>query len=321
MNPPAATARGRDDARAGAWASMAAAAAPAAVRNVFTVDVEDWYHLKVEAPGTWDAHENRVEVGTRIVLDLLARHGVRGTFFVLGYAADRNRDLVREISAAGHEIACHGYWHQYVYRQTAAEFEEDLKRSLGLLRDLTGQPIHGFRASSFSVSAKTPWFWEALVRHGVTYDSSTFPVKNFLYGGLATRPEPHLMPGLDLVEIPVVPTTLAGVNIPFSGGFYLRFHPRGFLDRAARRLNRNGHPVIYYVHPWEYDLAQPRMALNALWRFFRYHRLSAMAPVTDALLARGRFQTMSELADAVRAGNEGAPVAPSGPRRMPDAPR
>lgn len=273
----------------------------APVRNVFTVDVEDWYHLKVDAADTWDAHENRVDRSTRLVLDLMAESGVRGTFFVLGYVADRNPDLVRAIADAGHEVACHGYWHQYVYRQTAADFEEDLKRGLGTLRDRTGQAIVGFRASSFSVSAKTPWVWEALVRNGVSYDSSTFPVLNFLYGGLPTPPEPHRMAGVDLVEIPVAPTPLLGVNIPFSGGFYLRLHPAAFIDRAERRLNRRGRPVIYYVHPWEYDLEQPRMPLSPIWTFFRYHRLSAMAPVTARILRRGAFQTMAELAASVRA--------------------
>lgn len=271
------------------------------VRNVFTVDVEDWYHLKVDAPETWDAHENRVDRSTRLVMELMAERGVRGTFFVLGYVADRNPDLVREISAAGHEVACHGYWHQYVYRQTAADFEQDLKRALGTLRDLTGQPITGFRASSFSVSRKTPWVWEALARNGIDYDSSTFPVLNLLYGGLRIRPEPHRLNGFDLVEIPVAPTPILGVNIPFSGGFYLRAHPAAFIDRAERRLNRQGRPVIYYVHPWEYDLDQPRMPLSPLWTFFRYHRLGAMASVTARLLERGGFQTMADLAHSVRA--------------------
>lgn len=272
-----------------------------AVRNIFTVDVEDWYHLKLDATDTWDAHENRVDRSTRTVLDLLAERGIRGTFFVLGYVADRNPGLVRDIAAAGHEVACHGYWHQYVYRQTAVEFEDDLKRALGTLREMTGQAITGFRASSFSVSDRTPWVWEALARNGITYDSSTFPVLNLLYGGMKTRPEPHRLEGFDLVEIPVAPSPILGVNVPFSGGFYLRFHAAAFIDRAERGLNRRGRPVIYYVHPWEYDLDQPRMSLSPLWKFFRYHRLGAMAPMTRRLLGRGAFQTMEELADRVRA--------------------
>lgn len=263
--------------------------------NVFTIDVEDWYHLKIDEPHTWGGYERRVQVGTDILLEMLAARGITATCFVLAHVAETSPDVVRRIVAAGHEIASHGYNHQLVYRQTEAQFEEDLRRSIGLLEPLAGAPIRGYRASSFSVSPKTPWFWDVLARNGITWDSSVFPVKNPLYGGVDAPPEPHRRPGHDILEIPIAPVSVGGVAVPFAGGFYFRFHPTGFLRWATNRVNRAGRPVIYYVHPWEYDLAQPRMALPPHWRFFRYHRIDAMARATESVLDRGSFETMGAL--------------------------
>jgi polysaccharide deacetylase family protein (PEP-CTERM system associated) len=283
--------------------------------NVFTIDVEDWYHLKIDEPHTWGGFERRTHVGTDILLEMLARRGIRATCFVLAHVAETTPDLVRRIAAAGHEIASHGYNHQLVYRQTEAQFEEDLRRSIGLLEPLAGAPIRGYRASSFSVSPKTPWFWDVLARNGIAWDSSVFPVKNPLYGGVDAPPEPHRrgrdgarsgvagaagvagrVPGHDILEIPIAPVSVGGLAVPFAGGFYFRFHSTAFLRWAANRVNRAGRPVIYYVHPWEYDLEQPRMALPPHWRFFRYHRLGAMARATEAVLDTGAFETMGALA-------------------------
>jgi polysaccharide deacetylase family protein (PEP-CTERM system associated) len=270
------------------------------VKNVFTVDVEDWYHLKIDAIETWGSHERRVHIGVDLLLEMMARHGVRGTFFVLAYVAETSPEVVDRIVAAGHEIASHGYNHQLIYKQTERQFEEDLKRSIGLLGDRTGEAIRGYRASSFSVSPKTPWFWDVLARNGITWDSSTFPVLNAFYGGLKVPPFPHKWPDHDIVEIPISPVPVAGIPVPFSGGFYLRLHTSGFLQWAEGRVNRAGHPSIYYVHPWEYDREQPRMDLSPHWKFFRYHRMGAMAEVTERALERNQFETMGELAERVR---------------------
>jgi polysaccharide deacetylase family protein (PEP-CTERM system associated) len=270
------------------------------VKNVFSVDVEDWYHLKIDAIETWGDHERRVHVGTDKLLAMLARHNIKGTFFVLSYVAETTPDVVRRIVEQGHEIASHGYNHQLVYRQTESQFEEDLKRSLGVLGELAGQPVRGYRASSFSVSPKTPWFWDVLARNGLTWDSSTFPVLNAFYGGLKVSPKPHMVTSHDIVEIPIAPVGVAGCPVPFSGGFYFRLHSLAFLEWAERQLNKAGRPAIYYVHPWEYDPGQPHMDLPPHWRFFRYHRLAAMERATERVLARGAFQTMGELAREVR---------------------
>jgi polysaccharide deacetylase family protein (PEP-CTERM system associated) len=271
------------------------------VKNVFTVDVEDWYHLKIDAMETWAEHERRVHIGTDRLLEMLERHGVRGTFFVLAYVAETTPEVVKRIVAAGHEIASHGYNHQLVYKQTERGFEEDLKRSLGLLGDLAGAAVQGYRASSFSVSPKTPWFWDVLTRNGITWDSSTFPVLNAFYGGMKVPSQPHLRPGHDIVEIPIAPVSVGGLLIPFSGGFYFRLHASRFLDWSRARLNAAGQPAIYYVHPWEYDLEQPRMDLPPHWRFFRYHRMAAMPQVTARALSAGAFETMGDLAARTRA--------------------
>lgn len=283
-------------------ANAATASDAAAGVRCFSIDVEDWYHFKIDQPETWNSHERRVAIGTDILLAMLDRHRVRATCFILAHVAETSPDVVKRIDAAGHEIASHGYNHQLIYRQTETQFEDDLKRSIGLIGNLTGRAPLGYRASSFSVSPKTPWFWDVLERNGIRWDSSVFPVRNPFYGGVTAPPVPHLRPGHDLIEIPITPVSVAGVGVPFSGGFYFRFHPAGFIRWSAAQLERQGRPAIYYVHPWEYDLAQPRMDLPPHWKFFRYHRLGAMLPVTDAVLSLGSFMTMGELAEQARAG-------------------
>jgi len=269
------------------------------VVQCFSIDVEDWYHFKIDQQETWNSHERRVAIGTDFLLAMLERHHVRATCFILAHVAESSPEVVKRIVTAGHEIASHGYNHQLIHRQTEKQFEEDLKRSIGLIGDLSGQPPAGYRASSFSVSPKTPWFWDVLARNGIRWDSSVFPVSNPFYGGVAAPVVPHRRPGHDLIEIPITPVPVMGVGVPFSGGFYFRFHAAGFIRWAADELRRLGRPAIYYVHPWEYDLDQPRMELPPHWRFFRYHRLPAMREVTDTVLGSGRFLTMGELADSV----------------------
>jgi polysaccharide deacetylase family protein (PEP-CTERM system associated) len=235
--------------------------------NGFSVDVEDWYQVAdfdaVVARDAWDGYESRVARNTDRVLGLLHDAGVKGTFFVLTWNAERHPDVVRRIAAAGHEIASHGYGHRLVYEQTPEEFRDDVGRAKGILEDLTGTPVLGYRAPSFSITAGSLWALDVLLDCGYRYDSSVFPVKDSLYGLPGARRFPYVIRergGARLLEFPITTTSAFGRNLPLGGGGYLRMLPYNYMRWGMRRVNAGeGEPAVVYIHPWEVDPGQPRL--------------------------------------------------------------
>jgi polysaccharide deacetylase family protein (PEP-CTERM system associated) len=234
--------------------------------NAFSVDVEDWYQVSdfedVVAPAAWDTYESRVVRNTERILDLLDEHGVKGTFFVLTWNAERHPDLVRRIARAGHEVASHGHRHRLIFDQTPAEFREDLTRSIGLLEDLTGEPVLGYRAPSFSLTTRSIWALDVLMEAGLRYDSSIFPVSDRLYGIPGARRFPFVIRrdgDRELAEFPMSTARVLGRNWPLGGGAYLRVLPYPYLRWGMRRVNAEGQPALVYLHPWEVDPGQPRI--------------------------------------------------------------
>jgi polysaccharide deacetylase family protein (PEP-CTERM system associated) len=234
--------------------------------NAISVDVEDWYQVSdfedVVEPAAWDTYESRVVANTERILGLLDEHGVKGTFFVLTWNAERHPDLVRRIARAGHEVASHGHRHRLIFDQTPDEFREDLLRSKGLLEDLTGEPVLGYRAPSFSLTARSTWALDVLMEAGLRYDSSIFPVSDRLYGIPDARRFPFVIRregDRELVEFPMSTTRALGRNWPLGGGAYLRVLPYPYLRWGMRRVNAEGHPALVYLHPWEVDPGQPRI--------------------------------------------------------------
>lgn len=283
------------------------------MRSAFTVDVEDYYHVSGFADNIrsadWDQMESRVERNTHRVLGILARHGVRGTFFVLGWVAEKYPALVREIAAAGHEIASHSHWHRLVYDLEPAEFRDDLRRSKRFLEDVTGRAIVGFRAASFSIVARSLWAIEILAEEGFEYDSSIFPVHHDRYGmpGAQRSPFPVRTPSGTLWEVPPSVFRMAGWNLPMAGGGYFRLYPRAMFERLARHIvDRDGRPLIFYVHPWEVDVDQPRLPGKALSRWRHYQNLASTESKLESLLDHFSFGTMHE----VVADWRGRPAAP-----------
>jgi len=273
-------------------------ASPAApLPDLVSVDVEDYYHLFIDRPRTWDRYPPRLDRGTRRILDLFDARSVKATFFVLGAAALRSPEVVRDIHARGHEIASHGFGHQLVYRMGRDRFREDARRGKAVLEDMLGIGVRGFRASSFSVTPTTPWFWEILAEEGYAYSSSVHPVRNFLYGSPASVPvRPHHAGCTGVVEIPVVPGRVLGLSVPFSGGFYVRFFPGPVLRALARGVRRSGAAVQWYVHSWEFDPEQPRLPLAPHWKFLRYHRLHATESVMGRILGGRATSTVGAAA-------------------------
>jgi polysaccharide deacetylase family protein (PEP-CTERM system associated) len=236
------------------------------MRNAFSVDVEDWYQVSdfedVVEFGDWDTYESRVVRNTERVLELCDAHGVKGTFFILTWNAERHPELVRRIADAGHEIASHGYRHRLIYEQSQAEFRDDIMRSKKILEDLTGTPVWGYRAPSFSLTSKSIWALDVLLECGMRYDSSIFPVSDRLYGIPNARRFPFVIReegDRRLVEFPMSTAHALNRNWPLGGGAYLRVFPYAYMRWGIRRVNREGHPALVYMHPWEVDPDQPKI--------------------------------------------------------------
>jgi polysaccharide deacetylase family protein (PEP-CTERM system associated) len=270
--------------------------------NAFTVDVEDYYQVSgFEASVSrdrWPDHASRIMGNTHRLLDLLAEYNVRGTFFVLGWVAQRFPRLVMEIAEAGHEIASHGYWHRLVYELQPAEFREDLVRSRQVLEDLAGTPVNAFRAASFSITNRSMWALDILAEEGFQYDSSIFPIYHDRYGVPDGKREIHRIDTTSgsLWEFPPSVIRRFGVNLPMAGGGYFRLYPIEFTVRCLRRLNRQGRrPFVFYVHPWEVDPDQPRMkAGSSMSRYRHYLNLRKTERKLRRLLQEFRFGTLSE---------------------------
>ena len=252
--------------------------------NAMSVDVEDYFQVAALAAAypreCWDEQPQRVGRNTHRVLDLFARHGVKATFFTLGWVAERHPELVRRIVDEGHELASHGYDHRRVTELDAASFREDLARAKGLLEDLGGVPVKGYRAPSFSIDQRTPWAAGCLAETGHRYSSSVYPVKTDHYGMPDAPREPYYPEfGLDLLELPLATARFGGRNVPVAGGGYFRLLPYAVSKAAMRRVNRrDGRPCIFYCHPWEIDPDQPRQrragARSAFRHYVNLHRMA-----------------------------------------------
>ncbi len=268
------------------------------MKNILTFDIEDWYHANYEEVDSslWDTYEERVQTPTRKILKLLRETGNFGTFFVLGYIAERFPELIAEIADEGHEIASHGYNHDLVYNLTQKEFIEDVKKSKQIIEKIIGRKILGYRAPSWSVSSSgTPWVWKCLQEMNFVYDSSIFPFKTFLYGDGASDPYFHdilLGDGKKIYEIPPSILRFWNKRFPFSGGFYFRLLPLPIVNFAINTLNRNDHPAVLYVHPREIDPDQPELNLKRRDRFIHYYNIKNTEEKLSLLLNEHQFTSI-----------------------------
>lgn len=281
-----------------------ASAIPRAERyNGLSVDVEDYFHVEAFADRIrcedWPNFPSRVVANTLRLLELFARQNARATFFILGWVAEREPGLVREIAAAGHEIACHSYRHAALWRLTPEEFRADTQRAKRVIEDAAGLPVSGYRAPTFSITRKTLWGVEILAEEGFLYDSSVFPVIHDLYGlpGAPRFPfQWDLGYGRWLYEIPPMTARVAGRNVPVAGGGYLRHWPMWFTRWAVRRVrDLEQRPVLIYLHPWEVDPAQPRLSGRWSSRLRHYRNLSRTEARLIELLKTGPFVPFREL--------------------------
>lgn len=277
-----------------------AVSAPSSILNALTVDVEDYYHVSafegLVRREQWDGFESRVVASTHRILNALEAASVRGTFFVLGYVAERHPELVRAIQAAGHEIGCHSYWHRLVYRQTPKEFRADLRQARDLLQDITGVSVTAYRAPSFSITRRNLWALDILIEEGFRFDSSIYPTYHDRYGIAGAPPQPHQIarPAGTLWEFPMAIYRRFGYPLPIGGGGYFRLYPYALTRHGLGAINREGRPFVVYIHPWELDPEQPRLRPSRLTAFRHYVNLHRTENRLKRLLRDFALGTLTE---------------------------
>ena len=237
----------------------------ARVAHHFTVDVEEYFHSsaleRLIPSARWDGLNRRAPLLVRRLLDRMDTFGVRGTFFILGWLAGREPDLVKEIAGRGHEVASHGWDHKRVTQQSAGAFRDSVRRTKHLLEDLVGQEVLGFRAPSFSIVPGKEWALDVLLDEGYRYDSSLFPIKQHpSYGYPEGERDPYwiIRPPGRIAEIPPATLRFLGTNLPAAGGAYFRLLPYALIRGALRSAQDRGVPGTFFIHPWELDQERPK---------------------------------------------------------------
>lgn len=244
---------------------------------IFSVDVEDWFHI-LDVPGApqmarWETLPSRVEANFTRLLDLFSETGRHVTCFFLGWIAERFPHLVREAVDRGHEIASHGYAHRLAYTMSRKEFAADAARSRLLLEDVSGTPVIGYRAAGFSSTDATPWFFHELSSSGYLYDSSVFPAKRGHGGNPASPLHPHFAADETLIELPASVARVGSARMCFFGGGYLRLFPYRLIRYMGRKVMAENRPLMFYVHPREIDPLHPRIPMPYTRRFKSYVNL------------------------------------------------
>lgn len=279
------------------------------VMNAITVDVEDYFHAsafdRVVARASWDDYESRVVANTHRLLDLFDEQQVKGTFFVLGWVAKTFPELVREIGSRGHELASHGFHHQLVYMLTPAQFRDDIRRAKGTIEQAGGVRVRGYRAPSFSIVRASLWALDVLIEEGHTYDASIFPIHHDRYGIADAPRAAHVIqrPSGSIVELPASTVRIGSTNYPIAGGGYFRLFPYAATKWGMTRVNqREGQPVVLYIHPWEVDPDQPRLEASRTTQLRHHVGMTGALDKLRQITSDFAFGPVAEVLDA-RAGN------------------
>lgn len=268
------------------------------IRNALTVDVEDYFQVSAFAKSVdkndWDNYPLRVEKNTRRLMDLFDEAQVKATFFVLGWVADRNKSLIKEIAQRGHEVASHGYSHQLIYNQSHAVFREETIRSKLLLEDIVQAPVRGYRAASYSITKDSLWALDIIAEAGFEYDSSIFPIRHDRYGISDAKEVPHILKtpqGHSLIEFPLSTAKIFNYKLPVAGGGYFRLYPYVLTRAGLRQVNSRRQPFIFYLHPWEIDPDQPNIEAGWFSRFRHYNNLEKCESRLQRLIQDFQFDT------------------------------
>lgn len=267
--------------------------------NAISVDLEDWYHIcgagEYSTPEHWHAYESRIVRNTERVLSLLRRYHTKATFFVLGYIASREPDLIKNIRQEGHEIATHGFYHKRIFEMTELEFENDLKLSIDAISSAAHENIIGFRAPEWSIRNSTLWVLDILRKNGILYDSSMVPL--FRMGERTFPLYPKMLTTMhgDIWEFPLSTFRFFFERLPFSGGLPLRVVPYFYIYMQLHKLNAAGKPGIVYLHPWEFDSEQVKIDLPLTRRFMHYYNIQTAPKKIEGLLRHFKFGPIKEV--------------------------
>lgn len=285
--------------------------------HAVSVDVEDYYHVEAfrdsMSPDKWSQCHPRILGNMQRVLALLGRLNVKATFFVLGWVAEHYPNIVREILACGHEVGCHSYWHQCVWRLSREEFRSDTRRARAAIEDAGGVAVMGYRAPSFSIVKASLWAVEILASEGFSYDSSVFPIYHDVYGYPGAPRFPFAWRnghGHLLYEVPPTTVDLGPWTLPAAGGAYLRILPEWYTRWAVGKIQAEGRSLVVYFHPWEVDPHQPRLKGRMKSRLRHYTHLNRMEGKLERLLRMGRFTSIAEYLQSLLQGRSIANTIP-----------
>lgn len=270
--------------------------------NAMTVDVEDYYQVsafsKQIKKDDWGSFTSRVDLNTNHILDIFEKFNIKGTFFILGWVAEREQKLIKKISDKGHEIGCHGYRHDLVYNQTRDIFTEETQKSKRIIEDITGKAVNGYRAASYSITKKSIWAMDVLCEAGFKYDSSIFPIIHDRYGIPNAKTIPHVYNTESrnrIIEFPLSTVGIGNKRMPISGGGYFRLFPYWLTQLGLRNINKNNLPFIFYMHPWEIDINQPKIKSTFLSEFRHYNNIDKFEARLISLINDFKFTTVSDV--------------------------
>jgi len=268
------------------------------MKNFLTVDVEEWFQRHnfsdVIKRDDWNKHEDRVEFGTKKILEIFAKHNVKGTFFILGWVAKRHPALIKEIADSGHEIATHGYDHSLIYKLTPEAFRQDLRKSIKVLEDITGQKVLGHRAPSYSLTKDALWAFDILKEEGIIYDSSILSSVFYSNICLDVSDKGQCKLRNDLIEVPFSVINLLGVNIPVGGGGNFRIYPYFFTKQSFLQVNKK-RPAMFYIHPNDIDAGQPFVKIPFFKKFKEYTGKKNIEKKLETLLSDFEFGSIKEI--------------------------
>lgn len=268
------------------------------MRNIFSIDVEDWFIPFISESNPLEFNSpiirDRLNIGMDILLQMLQQRGYSATFFVLGCTAEANPDVIKRIEAEGHELASHGYSHKKITSMKPFEFENDIEKSLDTLNKIVKCDILGYRAPCFTITKDTLWAFDIIKKLGFKYDSSVFPFGLHREYGITDFSLKPVKLDNGLLEFPLSCVSFAGLRLPVSGGGYLRLYPYSLSKHLAKKVISDNRPFIFYIHPWELDVHQPRISKDLISRWRHYQNIESTKLKLKMLLLDFEFCSFNE---------------------------